>query len=135
MKRLSVVFMVLMLVLGLPMVAVAQDDTPDADVPVVVTDGEQLSDVSINLVQIVIGLLSAFAAGGVIGIAGLMVFIDRLRNDVATVTALEKLSASYPPETRELLLSISGAVKSVGKLGEEIFDDVPVVDKGVIPNG
>lgn len=92
----------------------------------VIQDG---SDLSINLVQVIIGLLTAFAAGGVVGIAGLAIFVDRIRDDKATVTALEKLAESYPPNTRELLLGISKTTISLGELGKEIFDDTPVIDK------
>lgn len=84
---------------------------------------------SVNLIQIIIGLLTAFSAGGIVGIAGLAMFVDRIRNDVATVTALEKLGASFPPETRELLKGGSRSLVSIGELGEEVFDDEPIAQK------
>ena len=69
--------------------------------------------VRVNLVQVIIGLLSAFAAGGIIGIAGLSIFVQRLQRDTQTVTALELLANSWPPQTRELLLSVAKGAKKI----------------------
>lgn len=90
-------------------------------------------EVQVNLVQVIIGLLTAFAAGGIIGIAGLAVFVERINKNTSTVTALELLQKSWPPETRELLLGISHGLESIGKLGKEVFDGVPVAEKPVPP--
>lgn len=90
--------------------------------------------VRVNLVQVIIGLLGAFAAGGIIGIAGVAVFADRIRNDSPTVTALELLAHSWPPGTRELLLQASRGARSIGALGEEVFDNVPFASKPPEPN-
>lgn len=127
--------------LSLP--SMAQETTPEAvDVapvevlneapsvetaPVVVADDA----VRVDVVQVIIGLLTAFAAGGIVGIGGLSVFVQRLQNDTATVTALEKLAASYPPETKEILLGISRGLENIGRLGAEVFDGVPVASKAV----
>lgn len=116
------------------MPAVAQEVTPEPDeVPVIVVDDAE--EFSVNVVQVIIGLLGAFAAGGIVGIAGLAVFVDRLRSDATTVTALEKLAESYPPGTRDLLLNISRTVDSIGELGKEIFDGVPIVEKETVEAG
>jgi hypothetical protein len=100
------------------------------EVPVViapvVTEG-----VTINLVQVIIGLLGAFAAGGIVGIAGLATYIDRIRNDKATVTALEKLGDSFPPSTKELLERAFRIMEKASSLGVEVFDGVPIADKVV----
>lgn len=130
----KVVLFVLLLMVGLWLSAPvwAQESTPEPDVPVVVVDDANPSDLSVNLVQVIIGLLTAFAAGGIIGIAGLAVFVDRLRSDTAMVTALEKLAESYPPGTRDILLNVSKTIDSIGELGKEVFDNVPVADKETV---
>jgi hypothetical protein len=148
MKSLKQVVSVLMLMillfvlLGGGSVAFAQEATesPNGDTvvvvqpvtevaPVAATDAATDERVRVDLVQVIIGLLTAFAAGGIVGIGGLSVFVQRLQKDTATITALEKLAASYPPETKEILLGISRGLENIGKLGAEVFDDVPVVDK------
>jgi hypothetical protein len=78
---------------------------------------------------VIIGLLSAFASGGVIGIAGVAIFIDRIRNDKATVTALENLANSFPPSTKEILEKAFVTTQKIGQLGAEVFDGVPINEK------
>ena len=94
------------------------------DVPVVSNDSLQ-----VNVITIVIGLLSAFAAGGVVGIAGVASYVNRIKDDVSTVTAIEGLANSYPPQTKDLVESIFQTIKNIGELGVEAFDDVPIADK------
>jgi hypothetical protein len=106
-----------------PVVAIA----PVADA-VPATDGVQ-----VNLITVIIGLLTAFSAGGIMGIAGLAIFVDRINKNTSTVTALELLASSWPPETRDLLLGISRGLESIGKLGAEVTDGVPVAAK-IVPN-
>jgi len=103
--------------------------------PVVVAPVAAADDaaVQVNLVQVIIGLLTAFSAGGIIGIAGLALFVERINKNTSTVTALELLQTSWPPETRDLLLGISKGLESIGKLGKEVFDDVPVAEKETPP--
>lgn len=83
----------------------------------------------VNTIQVIIGLLSAFASGGVIGIAGVAIFIDRIRNDKATVTALENLANSFPPSTKEILEKAFVTTQKIGQLGAEVFDGVPINEK------
>src|SRR5690349_17224490 len=81
----------------------------DAPAPVVAAPAD---GVQVNLVNVIIGLLAAFAAGGIVGIGGLSVFVQRLQKDTHAVTAMELLASSWPPETRELLLGISRGLES-----------------------
>jgi hypothetical protein len=141
--RLQLKFLVmLILVMVLIVPILAQEVTPDAVeiVPVEVVEEVPVEEaapvvvvaddgMTVDLVQVIIGLLTAFAVGGIVGIGGLSVFVQRLQNDTATVTALEKLGASYPPETKEILLGISRGLENIGRLGAEVFDDVPVAEK------
>ena len=106
---------------------------PVNEAPAPAVDTPAADGVQVNLVNVVIGLLTAFAAGGIVGIGGLSVFVQRLQKDTSTVTALELLQKSWPPETRELLLGISRGLADIGKLGAEVFDGVPVADKPVPP--
>lgn len=130
-NQIWIVLFVALILTSIPLV-LADDETP---VPgdVVVLSGTEVgqvdSNLQVNVVQVIIGLLGAFAAGGVVGIAGLAVFVDRIRNDHATVTALELLAQSFPPETRKLLKNASDTVTSIGELGSEVLDDIPIIDK------
>lgn len=142
MKKLHSLLGIFLLLSLLNLPTSAQEGTPEAMdvVPVEVVEEVPVEEaapvvvvaddgVNVDLVQVIIGLLTAFAAGGIVGIGGLSVFVQRLQNDTATVTALEKLAASYPPETKEILLGISRGLENIGRFGGEIFDNVPVAEK------
>lgn len=86
-------------------------------------------DVVLNVGQIIAGVIAAVTAGGIIGVAGAGVLANRLLQDKATVTAMEKLADSLPPETTLKFLEFFMSVESVANLGTEVFDDVPIVDK------
>ncbi len=157
MKSLGRVFMILLVLLLLVMPVLGQEATDSGIVPTqeiiptpslsaaqsdstpppsngegniapvdLVSDGVQ-----VNLVQVIIGLLGAFAAGGIVGIAGLAVFVDRIRKDTATVAAMESLATSFPPSTKELLERAFTVLEKVGGLGAEVFDAVPIREKVV----
>jgi len=139
----------LVVLLTLALESAAQEATDEVPVPsqevVVVTQAAEVTvtqaaeappaaetpadGVSVNLITVIIGLLTAFSAGGIMGIAGLAIFVDRINKNTSTVTALELLASSWPPETRELLLGISRGLESIGKLGAEVTDDVPIAQK------
>jgi hypothetical protein len=87
------------------------------------------SEVSVNLVNVIIGLLTAFAAGGIVGIAGLAIFIDRIRKDTATVTAMEKLADSFPASTKQILERAFTVLEKASNLGVEVFDATPILEK------
>ena len=148
MRRL-LIFLMLVVLLTLALESAAQEATDEVPVPsqevVVVTQAAEVTvtqaaeappaaetpadGVSVNLITVIIGLLTAFSAGGIMGIAGLAIFVDRINKNTSTVTALELLASSWPPETRELLLGISRGLESIGKLGAEVTDDVPIAQK------
>lgn len=120
----------------------AQDSAEETDTPAVVNEadtgvgvvGDNVPVVSndnlqVNVITIVIGLLSAFAAGGVVGIAGVASYVNRIKDDVSTVTAIEGLANSYPPQTKDLVESIFQTIKNIGELGVEAFDGVPMASK------
>jgi hypothetical protein len=137
----NIVLMVALLTIGFD--SWAQDATaepvPSQEVEMVMQEAEvpapplveapAADGVSVNLITVIIGLLTAFSAGGIMGIAGLAIFVDRINKNTSTVTALELLASSWPPETRELLLGISRGLESIGKLGAEVTDEVPLAQK------
>ena len=106
-------------------------EAPVVEVPVVVSPvvAPAADSMQVNLISIIIGLLTAFSAGGIMGIAGLALFVDRINKNTPMVTAFEQLGASFPPETKEILLGISRALEKLGQLGGEVFDGVPVAEK------
>lgn len=105
---------------------VVSDDGGGLDGDIVVETGD---DVTVNLITIVVGLLSAFAAGGLVGIVGISQYVNRIKDDVSTVTAIEKLADSYPPDTKQLVHDIFLTLQNVGSLGMEVFDGVPIAGK------
>ncbi len=122
----------------------AQDNAEETDTPAVVNEadtgvgivGDSVpvvdngnDNLQVNVITIVIGLLSAFAAGGVVGIAGVASYVNRIKDDVSTVTAIEGLANSYPPQTKDLVESIFQTIKNIGELGVEAFDGVPMASK------
>jgi hypothetical protein len=143
--KLLVNLVLLVFLLTLAVESFAQDETAEAPIPsqeveMVTQEAPAPVDetsapapaadgVSVNLITVIIGLLTAFSAGGIMGIAGLAIFVDRINKNTSTVTALELLASSWPPETRELLLGISRGLESIGKLGAEVTDEVPIAQK------
>ena len=125
--------MMVLVMLMMIVPVMGQEVTPEPDVAVVVdvpADGVADGDsFSVNVITIVIGLLGAFATGGIVGIAGVAQYVNRIKDDVSTVTAIEGLANSYPPQTKELIESIFRTIKNIGELGVEVFDGVPIEDK------
>ena len=59
----------------------------------------------------------------------MFLLIGRIRDDKAVLTALEKLAESWPPETKELLDKIGGALNDLSFIIDEVIDDTPASDK------
>lgn len=132
-----VVFVLLLVVLGAPVLA--QDGTetvvPDGTQvavgdPLVEPTAPDVTQISINVALVIVGLLTAFAAGGVAGIAGMASYVQRVRNDEGTVIAMEKLAESFPASTLGLINDLAEGTRQLALLVKEVTDGVPVDEKG-----
>lgn len=113
--RLLMFVFILLLLAVMPVTAQDGTATPAPDAPVVpVANGSA----AINLITLIAGIGVGVVAGG----GSVLFVVDRLRNDKATVKAVEELAKSFPPETRELLNHLAGFLY-------EVTDDTPFADK------
>lgn len=89
----------------------APDTTPDIPVPV------ENGSLVLSTLEIVLGVVGIFSAGGIVGIAGAGVVAYRLRTNPSTIAAIEKLGNSVPDETAKQIIDMtSGFNKSVNEL-------------------
>lgn len=79
--------------------------------------------------QVLAGLATAFGAGGIIGIAGVGTVAMRVKNDRATMTAIEELAKSVPADVAKSMLALARSGKAIAEVTEEVFDGVPVGSK------
>lgn len=138
MKRLALIVLSVLLFIWIIQVA-AQESTPEPDqtVQVTVSSGEpsanEGSTVVLSALQVVMGLVSAFAIGGVVGIAGVGILAARLRHDAVTLAAIEKLGDSVPPETAAQIMNLTGqfnaSVNELTALVNEVLDGIPAAGK------
>ena len=118
MKRFSLLMFVVFLLLMIGVQSVTAQDatvTPAPDAPVVTVES---GSAAINLITLIAGIGVGLIAGG----GSVLFVVDRLRKDPATITAVEALAKSFPPETRELLNHLAGFLY-------EVTDDKAYVDK------
>lgn len=104
----------------------AQEPPETAVLPLQTIDDDL---VTVNIWQIFTGLFATFAAGGVIGIAGAGLVATRLRDDAATMTAIEGATKNVPPEIAKLLIDLAKSGQAVGDLLIEALDGVPSTSK------
>lgn len=118
----------------------AQDTTPAVDptaAPVVVeveSPAEEATDASggkitLNVWQLVTFAVTFFLTGGSVGVVGFGTLAKRMRNDAATMAAIEAIAKSYPPETRQLIERLGTSAVAVGELLVEAADSVPMAEK------
>lgn len=115
-------------------IAIAQEATPEPDAPPVVTPlPDTDGNVVLSVFQVVIGVVAAVAVGGIVGIAGVGVLASRLRNDAATIAAIEALAKSVPPETAKQVVDLTGqlnkSMNEITLLVSEALDNVPASSK------
>lgn len=85
----------------------------------------EVTSVAVNIVYVIGGLVAAFTAGGVVGVGGLALFIQRIRDDQVTRTAVEQLALSLPPSTLEGIREIIALVKDTAQLADHLTDGDP----------
>jgi hypothetical protein len=103
--------------------------------PVMAQDAEPpepvLADTTIvlDIWQIIGGVIAAVSVGGIAGFAGAGVLAARLRNDPATLKAIEALANSAPKHVTDALAAIGKSSVAVGELLVEATDGVPAATK------
>ncbi|HEX2908745.1 MAG TPA: hypothetical protein VHO69_17875 [Phototrophicaceae bacterium] len=125
MRRLFV-FVLVGLLLVLPVVA--EESTPEPDVPQV-AEGGLPPEQAVNLITLVTGLAIGVVTGGGGALLIVLGVIHRLRNDQAMLAAIEGLTKSYPAEAKETWLRIGTGLQETAEVIKEVFDGVPVGEK------
>lgn len=136
MKTLLVLVMLLLLMAG---TALAQDVTREpgtepaatVEAPVTTPDTQPSADPAITLKwwQVIAGLFTAAAGGGLIGIAGFGVLATRIKNDAATMKAIEGLTESVPANVVKAILETARSTQAIADVVEEAFDGIPAASK------
>ena len=136
MKRFALlVLSVLLFIWIIPMFAQEVTPEPDSTVVVNVPAPVQTPDgtVVLSVWQIIVGIGSAIALGGIGGVAGVGVLASRLRHDAAAIAAIEKLGDSVPPSQSQVIVAITErfavSLNEVTKLVTEALDRVPAATK------
>lgn len=113
--------------------------------PVLAQEGDQGAAQSVLVV--LVGVLSAVGAIGlsvVFSLRGVGLLAERLRQDDATITAIERLADSVPSDVaagilttltrmNDTLRDLSSSVGAITRLVDEALDDVPATEKGDEP--
>lgn len=145
MKRYTLIILFALLTLfAVP--ALAQDATSEptaaatvaVDAPVEQPAGSADPTITLKWWQVIAGLFTAAAGGGLIGIAGFGVLATRIRNDAATMSAIEGLAKSVPADVVKVILDTAKSAQAIAGVVEEAFDGVPATSKtagGVSPAG
>jgi len=76
---------------------------------------------AINLITLIAGIGVGVVAGG----GSVLLVVSRMRHDVVLLTAMERLAASWPVETRELLNNLAFVMG-------EVTDNVPAAEKKMV---
>lgn len=93
----------------------------DVTPPVVLQPGE----IAVNLASILLGLVVAFIGG--MGAFTLLGGLTNVRNDKATLDAIEKLANSLPVEALDKFLEIGKVMQRLGEIIETVTDRQPNV--------
>lgn len=137
MKSLLVIVLFALLTLVIPVMA--QEPTQDASAPVATVEPTAPAEtqpsadpaIALKWWQVLAGLASAFGIGGVVGIAGVGTIAQRVRNDAATMAAIEGLAKSVPADVAKMALSLARSGEAIAGVVEEAFDDIPAATKTV----
>lgn len=105
------VVVVMLMIVG---VAGAQDVNPT---PAPDGAGSMISNAA-DLITLIAGIGLGMVAGG----GSVLVVVSRMRHDVVLLTAMERLAAAWPAETKDLLNGLAGILT-------ELTDGVPVAEK------
>lgn len=119
--------------------AQATDDVPAGDAsPVegVGSDGAPIEESgglppeqAVNLITLVTGIAIGVVTGGGGALLIVLSIVHNLRNDRAMLTAIEGLTKSYPPETKDIWRKIGDGLNDASEVIKEVFDDVPMNEK------
>lgn len=115
MKWMSVLVLVVLMLGMLGTVAAQEALTPT---PLPQGEGQGAISNAADLITLIAGIGLGMIAGG----GSVLVVVSRMRHDVVLLTAMERLAASWPAETKELLGNLAWVVG-------EVTDDVPVTQK------
>jgi hypothetical protein len=111
----------LALLCTVPVMAQEATATPTVTVPD--------ASITLNIWQVIGGVIAAVSVGGIAGFAGAGVLASRLKNDAATMKAIEALADSAPRHVIEALAAIGRSSIGVGELLVEATDGVPAGTK------
>ena len=112
MQAMTVVVVCLLVVSG----AGAQDTLTPTPLPQ--GEGLGMQTNAADLITLIAGIGLGMIAGG----GSVLVVVSRMRHDVVLLTAMERLAASWPAETKELLNNLAWVMG-------EVTDGVPVTAK------
>lgn len=131
--QLTLLAIIFLLVIGGPMVVFAQDDihlpspVQQVDEPATVAG----DNVIVNTWAAITGLVMSFLAGGIVGIAGIGILMNRLKNDQATLNAIEGLVTSAPPAVMEFLQELV----RTGRVTLDVIDTVSDGQPNIVAEG
>jgi len=95
-------------------------ETTDAVLPV-----EDNNDAIMTLVNILASLLNSFGGGILIGALSMATILNKLKQDIALQTSIERLAVSLPPETLEVINGLFKMLRDVGQVGIAVTDGMP----------
>lgn len=112
-------FMQAMTVVVLMLLVVSVAGAQDTLTPTPLPQGEGNTGTNAaDLITLIAGIGLGMIAGG----GSVLVVVSRMRHDVVLLTAMERLAASWPAETKELLNNLAWVMG-------EVTDGVPVTAK------
>jgi len=111
---------VLVVLLVLLSVAGAQDVVPTPNPSPLNGEGGAISNAA-DWITLIAGIGLGMIAGG----GSVLVVVSRMRHDVVLLTAMERLAASWPVETRALLTNLAFVMG-------EVTDNVPAAEKKMV---
>jgi hypothetical protein len=118
MHKIMQVSAVVVLMLMIVSVAGAQDANPTPNPSPLNGEGTVGISNAADLITLIAGIGLGMVAGG----GSVLVVVSRMRHDVVLLTAMERLAASWPAETKELLNNLASVLT-------EMTDNVPAVEK------
>jgi hypothetical protein len=84
-------------------------------------------EITINVFAAIGGILAAFLTGGGLTLAALNMFTNKLKNDTATLNAIEALATSLPQSALTELRQIISVAKTTVEIAEKVTDGKPNV--------
>jgi hypothetical protein len=82
-------------------------------------------EITINVFAAIGGVLAAFLAGGGLTLTALTVVTNKLKNDTATLNAIEALAMSVPQSALSEIRQIISVAKATVEIAEKVTDGKP----------